>query len=121
MRVIEDDGEGLDLEIFAQADIARKVVDDDGRTVLRLGAVRMSLLGKDLYVWMVPGPGLAPIRARELRDMWRKAVGDRTVVVSVNSLNKKAARWVKFFGFRFWKSTNGEDFYVIHSPRAQYP
>jgi len=113
MLVVDDDGEGLDWEVFSKTEHARKVLDDEGNVVVRVGASRMSLLGKDLYLWMVPGPGLAPVRARELRRLWREALGDRTVIVLVNRKAKKAARWAKFFGFTYARPYGEDDVYVI--------
>ena len=119
MLVVEpDDGEGLDLSVFAQTDHARKIVDETGTTVVRVGLCRMSLLGKDLYLWMVPGPGLAPIRARELREMWRQALGDRTVIVLIARGNERAARWARFFGFTWLRSYKGDEVYGIHGSGA---
>jgi hypothetical protein len=114
MLVVEpDDGQGLDLGVFAKTDVARRVVDETGATIIRVGLMRISLLGKDLYLWMVPGPGLAPIRARELRALWRQALGDRTVLVLISENNKKAARWAEFFGFTYQRSYKGDAVYGI--------
>lgn len=81
-------------------DRAMELKDGDV-TVLYCGYCILDLLLREIFVWIIPGPGLTAWKMREAMRLWREGIagwsGVNAAVVAEDSVAKRYAR---FFGLR---------------------
>lgn len=114
IRVTEDKYSGLSEGVLERTDMVLRVEDEEG-LILHLGYTVTNLLVREVYVWLVPGPSLAPVKMREAKRLWENKTRDwKTIIALVSREDRKARRFAEFFGLEpLGEYYEGEEFYGV--------
>jgi hypothetical protein len=113
MLAIEDDRAPQDQR--ERADRVLTLLEGEER-VLTFGFTVMNLLLRQVYVWVIPGPALTPMRLRRAKRVWEDGTAAwRTIIIMVRREDPTAVRFARYFGFERVQAYNEEiDFYGIY-------
>ncbi len=99
---------GLALDYLnAQSTECFLALHDDTPLVF-VGLMPFTLLGNEVYIWMIPFPGLHARHAREMRLIFETYAVHYTKITSqIFHTERASRRWLEFFGFKEVYRVNG--------------
>ena len=85
----------------------------DDTPLLFVGIMPFTLLGSDVYIWMIPFKGLRARYLRELKRLFEACIeGFIRLVVQIPHYETEETRFVKYFGFTPVKKVKDMTTYV---------
>lgn len=85
---------------YENADSVIELVDN-GVVLCRVGYSVISLLNREVFVWLIPTADFSAKHTKVMLGMWQRATaGWHTVAAGIRKDEPKAQRFAKFFGFK---------------------